>query len=465
MRKIAIIGGGISGLSAAYTLEKARLAGSPLEYRLIEASTRLGGVLLTEHVEGCVVEAGPDSFLTEKSWAINFCREIGLADQLITSNDAERRTYIYVKGRLVPMPDGLAFMVPTNIWPIAVSPLFSLRTKLRMAREWFTSASPARGTNDESVADFITRHYGHEMVDRLADPLLSGVYGGSASQLSMQSVLPRFVEMEAKFGSLGKGMVAARKKTLNSSSSPIFTSLRGGMQQMADAVAKKIPPASVRRGAQIDSLQRESGEWNIVTRGQSERFDAVILAVPAHAAALLMQTLSSGMAENLRAIPHSSSITVAMGFDLARLASLPRGFGLLVPHSEGKNIMAVTFVHQKFPGRAPSGMGLLRCFLGGAHNDQIFALNDDDIQKIVSEELRQILHVEATPLFIRIFKWKNAMAQYTIGHTQRIENIQRMAAQLPSFALAGNAYSGIGVPDCIRSGQNAAQLLLTAFSR
>jgi protoporphyrinogen/coproporphyrinogen III oxidase len=465
VKKIAIIGGGISGLSAAYTLEKARLAGSLLEYRLFEASPRLGGVLLTEQVEGCVVEAGPDSFLTEKSWAINFCREIGLADHLITSNDAERRTYIYVKGRLIPMPDGLAFMVPTKIWPIAVSPLFSLHTKLRMAHEWFTSAPPARGPNDESVAAFITRHYGHEMVDRLADPLLSGVYGGSASQLSMQSVLPRFVEMEAKFGSLSKGMVAARKKPLSSSAPPIFTSLRGGMQQMADAVAKKIPPDSVRTGVPVESLHFQAGQWTVTMGEESERFDAVILAVPSHAAASLMQTLSSELAENLRAIPYSSSITVAMGFDQTRLASLPRGFGLLVPRSEGKNIMAVTFVHQKFPGRAPAGMGLLRCFIGGSQNDQILALNDDDIQKIMHEELHQILHLNAEPLFLRIFKWKNAMAQYTVGHTQRIENIQRMAAQLPSFALAGNAYSGIGVPDCIRSGQNAAQQVLTAFSR
>jgi oxygen-dependent protoporphyrinogen oxidase len=471
MKKIAIIGGGLSGLSAAYTLEKARLAGSPLEYRLFEASPRLGGVLLTEHIEGCVVEAGPDSFLSEKSWAIDFCREIGLGDQLITSNDAERKTYIYVKGRLVPMPDGLMFMVPTKIWPIALSLLFSWSTKLRMAREWFTPTPPAQnskpvgGPKDESVADFITRHYGHEMVDRLADPLLSGVYGGSASQLSVHSVLPRFVEMETKFGSLGKGMLAARKIAVHGSSRSIFTSLRGGMQQMADTVAEKIPISSLRTNTGIDSLNYENRQWLASFGGQSERFDAVVLAIPAHAAASLMQTLSSEMAEKILEIPYSSSITVAMGFERARLASLPRGFGLLVPRSEAKNIMAITFVHQKFSGRVPAGMGLLRCFLGGARNDQILALEDDAIQKIVREELRQILRVDAEPLFTRLFKWKNAMAQYTVGHTHRMESIQRLAAQLPSFALAGNAYSGIGVPDCIRSGQNAAQKVLAAFSR
>ena len=469
MKKIAIIGGGISGLSAAYTLEKARLAGSPLEYRLFEAIPRLGGVLLTEHIAGCVVEAGPDSFLTEKSWAVDFCREIGLGDQLITSNDSKRKTYIYLQGQLIPMPDDLAFMVPTKIWPIALSPLFSLNTKMRMAREWFSPSAQngehAGEPNDESVADFITRHYGREMVDRLADPLLSGVYGGSASQLSVQAVLPRFVEMEAKFGSLGKGMIAARKKPAGISARPVFTSLRGGMQQMADAVAEKIPLSSLRTNTLIDSLHSEGGQWTISTNGESERFDAVILAVPAHAAACLVQTLSSDLAEKLREIPYSSSVTVAMGFDQTRLASLPTGFGFLVPRSEGKHIMAVTFVHQKFSGRAPANMGLLRCFLSDTHNDQLLALNEDAIKKIVREELRQILGFDAEPLFTRIFKWKNAMAQYTVGYARRMEKIQRLAAQLPSFALAGNAYYGIGIPDCIRSGQNAAQQVLTALSR
>jgi oxygen-dependent protoporphyrinogen oxidase len=469
VKKIAIIGGGISGLSAAYTLEKARLAGASLEYRLFEASPRFGGVLLTEYVEGCVVEAGPDSFLTEKSWAIDFCREIGLGDQLIISHDSERKTYIYLRGRLIPMPDGLAFMVPTKIWPIALSPLFSLNTKLQMAREWFLSAPAAQngGTgdepNDESVAAFIARHYGREMVDHLADPLLSGVYGGSASELSVQAALPRFVEMEAKFGSLGKGMVAARKKVLNTSSRPIFTSLRAGMQQMADGVAGKIPTSSLRTNARVDSLRYENGQWLALIVGELERFDAVILAAPAHAATSILRTSSPDLAQLLGEIPYSSSVTVVMGLDRTRVKSLPRGFGFLVPRSVGKNIMAVTFVHQKFPGRAPTGKGLLRCFLGGAHNDQILTMDDDAIQKIVREELRQILRLDTEPLFTRIFKWKNAMAQYTVGHAQRVENIQRLAAQLPSFALAGNAYSGIGLPDCIRSGQNAAKQILTAL--
>src|SRR2546426_2466218 len=208
MKRIAIIGGGISGLSAAVTLEQRRRAGVPLEYVLYESSSHLGGVISTEFVDGCVVEAGPDSFLTEKPWAADLCREVGLEDQLISSNDTERKTYILLKGRLVPIPDGLMFMVPTRILPVIFSRLFSLVTKLHMAREWFHS--PVASGKDESVAKFVERHYGPELVERLADPLLSGVYGGDSSQLSMRAVLPRFAQIEASHGSLGRAMQIGR---------------------------------------------------------------------------------------------------------------------------------------------------------------------------------------------------------------------------------------------------------------
>jgi oxygen-dependent protoporphyrinogen oxidase len=206
MKRIAIIGGGISGLSAAFTLEEKRRAGAQVDYVVLEAAERFGGVLVTEHVDGCLVEAGPDSFLTEKPWASDLCRQVGLGDQLIGSNDADRKTYIVVNRKLVVMPDGLMFMVPTKIMPTVMSPLFSVGTKLRMAREWFHP--PRKADADETVAALVERHYGSEMVDRLADPLLSGVYGGEASQLSVRAVLPRFADMEAKHGSLGRAMLA-----------------------------------------------------------------------------------------------------------------------------------------------------------------------------------------------------------------------------------------------------------------
>src|SRR3989440_8153228 len=246
MKRIAIIGGGLSGLSAAVTLEQRRRTGVPLEYVLYESSSRLGGVISTERVDGCVVEAGPDSFLTEKPWAADLCRELGLEGQLISSNDAERKTYILLKCRLVPIPDGLMFMVPTRILPVVFSSLFSPLTKFRMAREWFHS--PGRSSKDESVARFVERHYGSELVERLVDPLLSGVYGGDSSQLSVCAVLPRFAKMEASHGSLGRAMLAGRKKIVHASSGsprPLFSSLKEGKQQMTNALAARLCSSSV----------------------------------------------------------------------------------------------------------------------------------------------------------------------------------------------------------------------------
>src|SRR6202521_1697862 len=290
MKRIAIIGGGISGLSAAFTLEKQRRSGASLEYAQFESSPRLGGVLVTERVDGCLVEAGPDSFLTEKPWASELCREVELGNQLIGSNDADRKSYILVKGRLVVIPDGLMFMVPTKITPTVLSPLFSARTKLRMAREWF---HPPRKTDaDETVASFVERHYGPEMVDRLADPLLSGVYGGEANQLSVRAVLPRFAEMEATHGSLGRAMLATRKKMALASKAParpLFTSLKDGMQQLVNAVVPRLPASALHVSTPVQGVQRRKEGWLVSASHASDHFDAVVLATPAQAGAALLK--------------------------------------------------------------------------------------------------------------------------------------------------------------------------------
>jgi protoporphyrinogen/coproporphyrinogen III oxidase len=458
MKRIAIIGGGISGLSAAFLLEQQRRAGVPLQYVIFESAPRSGGVLLTEHVDGCVVEAGADSFLTEKSWAADLCRQIGLCDQLIGSNDAARKTYILVKGKLVAIPDGLMFMVPTRILPILFSPLFSLGTKLRIAREWF---HPRNRPGDESVASFVERHYGAEMVDRLADPLLTGIYGGDASSLSVRAVLPRFVEMERTHGSLGRAMVAGREKIRQLSPAlPLFTSLKNGMQEMVDAIVARLSPSALCLNTAVQDIQSKSDGWTVTAGGQSDFYDAVILAVPALAAAKLLSTSHPDLASELCGIQYSSSVTVALGFDRKVRQSLPPGFGFLVPRSEGERVLAVTFVHHKFPHRAPEDRALVRCFLGGSRDESILQLPDHEILRIVRKELRQILGLVAEPLFSRIYRWKGAMAQYNVGHMERLERIERLRHRIPGLALAGNGYRGIGVPDCVRSGKEAAEQVL-----
>lgn len=472
MKRIAIIGGGVSGLSAAYALEQQKKSGVPLEYVLFESSARFGGVVHTENVDGCVVEAGPDSFLTEKPWAADLCRELGLGDQLIGSNDGERKTYILLKGRLVPLPDGLQFMVPTRLTAAFFSQLFSWSTKVRIIREWFYH--PGGGETESTVAEFVERHYGREMLERVADPLLAGVYGGSADELSVKSVLPRFLEMENRHGSLGRAMVAARRqrgaadvelRSAGQVGAPaptraLFTSLKNGMGQMIGALMTGIPAAAWRLNSPIEALKPESGKWLVVSGGRTEEFDAVILATPAYAAGDLLASTSAELAAELRSIRYSSSVTVILGFDKSVRAALPAGFGFLVPRAENRRILAATFLHNKFLGRAPDDRALIRCFLGGTRDKEILQHSDDELLTLVRRDLREILGITAEPLLMRIFKWKQAMAQYGIGHGARVERIRGLVAAIPGLALAGNAYGGIGVPDCVRSGTDAAAKIL-----
>jgi oxygen-dependent protoporphyrinogen oxidase len=460
MTRIAIIGGGISGLTAAFTLEEHRDSRA-IEYTLYESSSRLGGFLHTEKIQSCIVEAGPDSFLTEKPWAADLCRTLGLIDQLIGSNDAARKTYILINGHLIPIPDGLMFMIPTKILPTGFSPLFSWSTKLRMAQELFHP--PRAAYADESVASFVERHYGAEMVDRLADPLLSGVYGGEAASLSVRAVLPRFAEMERTHGSLSRAMLAARKKiphSTNQPASPLFTSLKNGMQQLVDTLIPRLNHSSLLTHAAVQSIEPQAGGWLVSAGLKSDQFDAIILAVPTHAAAQLLSSSSPNLAAELAAIAYTSSITVGLGYDRNVRQSLLPGFGFLVPRSEGTRLLAATFVHNKFPHRAPEDRALLRCFFAGSVAENIWQFSDDKIIAIVRTELQQILGLRAAPLFARVYKWKSAMPQYGVGHLERLDRIERLRQRLPNIALAGNGYRGIGVPDCVRSGRDAAEQML-----
>src|SRR5579863_8300138 len=382
MNRIAIVGGGISGLAAAFALEEQRRGGAEVEYVLYESSSQLGGVLRTEHIDGCVVEAGPNSFVSEKPWAADLARALGLGDQLIGSNDADRKTYILTRGRLVEMPDGLMFMVPTKILPTVLSPLFSWKTKLRMAKELFL---PRNHGPDESVASFVERHYGSEMVDRLADPLLSGIYGGEAANLSLRAVLPRFHDMEDSHGSLGRAMLAARKKLSAGPrpTPPLFTSLKNGMQHLAEILVVSLTPSSLLTNAPVYAIQPQAGDWLVSAGMHSDCFDGVVLALPAPAAAQILRMASPELSAELDAIQYSSSITVGLGYDRDVRRSLPPGFGFLVPRSENKRLLAATFVHNKFPHRAPEDCALLRCFFAGSNAENVWQFTDDEIVGIV----------------------------------------------------------------------------------
>lgn len=486
--RIAIIGGGIAGLAAAFELEKARAAGAEIEYALFEARDRLGGSLASEIVDGAVLERGPDSFLTEKRAANELCRELGLSDDLIPSNDAARKTYVVLRNRLVALPDGLMFLVPTKLLPTAFSPLFSFSTKARMALELLHPPRlDGHPQSDESVAALVERHYGAEAVDRLANPLLAGIYGGDAAQLSARAVLPRLVEMESKYGSLTRGMLAAHRRmrarthppaSANGPGRPgsqppqpaLFTALRGGMQQLVDAIAARLDPNAMHLSAPAKSIAKDPHGWRVDAGGFVRLYDALIMAAPAWAAGALLSSVDPQMAAELAAIPCSSSITVNLVYDQARLGPLPEGFGFLVPPSENRAMLACTFVHRKFLGRTPPGKAVFRAFLGGMKNEALLAEPDEALIAVVRRELREILRENifghaGEPEHAQVSRWRHAMAQYAVGHKQRMERIASRLLTLPSLHLVGNAYDGVGVPDCIRLGRQAARDLAAVAGR
>jgi oxygen-dependent protoporphyrinogen oxidase len=399
------------------------------------------------------------------------------------SNDANRKTYIVVKNRLVPLPDGLMFLIPTKLVPTALSGLFSPATKIRMALELLHPPRPSG--QDESVAALVRRHFGQEAVDRLADPLLSGIYGGDATQLSARTVLPKLVEMETEYGSLTRGMLAAHRmmrakmaaaRSGNSAgpatggekrSTPrsIFTTLKGGLQQLVNALEGRLNPKWIRKSTTVSALDRMGDGWRVRTNGVDETYDAVIVASPAWAAGGMLAATDAGLGDELNAIPYSSSITVNLVFDEAQLGRLPDGFGFLVPAVEERAMLACTFVHRKFAGRTPTGKAVLRAFLGGAKNEALLEQSDEVLVATVRRELSEILgarvvgpHIPAEAT--QVSRWRRAMAQYAVGHQERMKRVKEHVAELPGLRLAGNAYDGIGIPDCIRTGRNAAKELM-----
>lgn len=429
---------------------------------IVESRPRLGGVIQTERVEGCTIEAGPDSFLSAKPAALELIRDLGLADQVIGSNDRLRVTYVRKGGRLVPLPDGLMMMVPTRILPLLGTRLVGLGTKLRMGLELLRAPRPRPG--DQSVAEFIEEHYGREAVDYLAEPLLSGVYGGNPRELSVSSVLPRFVELANRYGSLTRGVLAERARAARARSNqpppPLFRTLRGGLGQMVDSIADAIRGTVEVRHARAEAVEGTGAGFRIRIAGDWLEAARLVMACEAHSAAALLSGVDTRLAELLGTVPYSSSMTVALGFDARDFAPLPRGFGFLVPRKERRRLVACTWVGTKFSHRVPEGKVVARCFLGGRDDGGVLEESDESVAAMVTAELREIAQVTAPARFRRIFRWPQSMAQYTVGHPAHLEEMRARAGAIAGLHLAGNAYDGIGIPDCVRLGRAAAEKIL-----
>jgi oxygen-dependent protoporphyrinogen oxidase len=456
--EVAIVGGGISGLSAAWYLAQAGIRAA-----LFERRGRLGGVITTEVVDGCLIEGGPDSFLSAKPWAMELIRELGLASEVIGSNDHLRLTYLWKGGRLVPLPDGLMLMVPTRVLPLITTRAVGWRTKLRMGLEWFRPAAGA-SPQDRTVADFVREHYGQEAVDYLAEPLLAGVYGGRPEELSVTSVLGRFVELEARYGSLTRGVLAERRRmAAQGGSLPLFQTLRGGLGRLVEALAEAIVPRVEVHYAQVEALERILGGWRLRVNGAWLPFRDVVLACPAYEAARLLWDVDRELATGLGEIPYSSSMTVALVYDSSRFPHPLNGFGFLVPKKERRRLVACTWVGTKFAYRVPPERVLLRCFLGGRDDPAILEESDETVVAMVQEELAEIMGIRREPLFHRVRRWPASMAQYTLGHQERLRRVEDRLEALGGLYLAGNGYQGIGIPDCVRSGKEAANRIVARY--
>jgi oxygen-dependent protoporphyrinogen oxidase len=473
--RIVIIGGGVSGISAAHRLvERSAQLMSPPEIVLLEATSRLGGVIRTERREGFLLEAGPDSFISEKPEALELAKRLGLASRLIETNDAHRRSFIVRRGRLLPVPEGFQLMAPSRFGPFVTTGIFSWAGKARMALDLVLPRRAAfNGNDDESLAQFVRRRLGQEALERMAQPMVGGIYTADPEHLSLRATMPRFLEMEREHRSLISAMWKQRRKGQASdtkgTSGPrysLFLSFDEGMQALVDEIAARLKGVSVRLNTKVESLafDGETKRWRVRVGNEEEiSADAVCLALPAYASAKLLREVDASLAEELEAIPYASTATINLAYKRSDIPHPLDGFGFVVPVIEGRSVLACTFSSVKFAGRAPEAHALLRAFVGGALQPEVFALDEEEMVRAVRRDLQQLLGITEPPLFAQVEKWPRSMAQYHLGHIERVGRIRQRLSVHPGIKLAGNAYSGAGIPDCIRSGEAAADQLIEAY--
>jgi oxygen-dependent protoporphyrinogen oxidase len=478
-RRVVVVGGGISGLAAAHRLResRARGAGGGVEVLLLEASDRLGGTVRTHRREGFLIEGGPDSFISEKPEALALAKRIGVGHRLVETNERHRRSFVVRGGRLRPTPEGFQLLAPSRMLPFLTTDIFTWRGKARMALDLvLPRRRGANGQDDESLAAFVRRRLGREALERMAQPMVGGIYTADPESLSLRATMPRFLEMERRDRSLILSMWKAGRRAAEDARHgrgasgarySLFLSFDEGTQVLTDAVAARLPEASVRLNTKVSALRPEPGarRWTVTTDGgETFNADAVCLALPAYAAARLLRDVDDPLADELEAIPYASTATVNLAYRRADVPHPLDGFGFVVPFVERRATLACTFSSVKFSGRAPEGHALLRAFVGGALQPEMFELEEDRMVEAVRRDLRDLLGVEAAPLFAHVEKWPRSMAQYHLGHAARVARLRARLCELPTLALCGNAYGGAGLPDCVRAGEAAAESLLKTLS-
>ncbi len=477
MKKVVVIGGGVTGLGAAYKVKRAAAEGHEVSVTLVEKDGRLGGKVASEiTADGFVVDGGPDCFLTEKPAVHRIAKLTGIDGDKLPTDEARKKTWILSRGKLYEMPDGVMMFAPTKFVPFATTGLFSWPGKFRAGMDllvprkerWPEGHTAAQ--HDETLESFVTRRMGREILDRLAEPLVGGVHASDPAHMSLAATYPRLLDMEQRFGSMIGGFVDARRKVAAmrkkyppdpANPRTFFTSFTGGMQELPDAMAEALGRENVRTGGAVTKLERSGDGWRVaIGTAEALEADAVVIATEAWAASLLLADVDADVAHALAGIPSSSSATVSLAFDTEDVGFDLNAFGVLCPMAEKRSLMACTLSSTKWPGRAPAGKTLVRGFVGGPHNQRIMENDDETIVKTVVNEFREILGLTATPIWTRIFRWTNGMPQYTIGHLGRVATIDDRLAATPGLGIGGGSYTGVGVPNCIESGEKAASKVL-----
>ena len=460
MNRVVIVGGGIAGLAAAYRLAQ---TAPDLPVSLLEGEARLGGKIVTERVDGFVIEGGPDSFLSLKPRGVGLCQALGLEARLRGPDPKFRRTYVMRGRRLHELPEGLTGLIPTRLGPMARSGLISPLGKLRMALDYVLP--PGAPNGDESLAAFVERRLGRELYDRLIEPLMGGIYAGDGEQLSLAATFPQLRRAELEHGGLIKGVLAERAKqpaaALDANRWPAFVTPASGVAELVEALQQRLSGVDVRLGQRATRVEAASAGYTVELE-TGERLDAraVIFATPAFATAELVSEIDSRAAAALRAIPYVSTATVSVAYPLADIPRPLAGYGYIIPRAENLPVLACTWTSTKFPHRAPPGFALIRAFIGRAGQEEALQGTDDELLRLVRAELRRTLGISAAPIFHRLFRWPRAMPQYTLGHQARLAAIEQRLAALPGLFVAGSSYRGIGLPDCIQSGEQAAEAAL-----
>jgi len=462
--RVVIAGAGVAGLACARRLlALARDRRLPLDLTVLEAASRSGGVILTERLDGCVIEAGPDCFVSDRPWGIDLCRRAGLADQIVGTSETHRRSFVYSRGRLLPIPEGYQLLAPGRLLPFAATPILSLRGKLRAACDLLLPRGPR--VADESLGSFVRRRFGPQTLERLAQPLLAGIYNADPDRLSLRATMPRFLDLEQKHRSVILGLVRARRgapaaaqEGVSGARYSLFVTLKNGLQTLTDTLAASLPAGSLRLGAKVSRIDPAApAGFRVATyQGQTLEADAAVLAMPAPAVVPLVRPFDDRLADLLAAVPYGGAATVNLAYRRAEVAHPLDGFGFVVPRSEGRRLVACSFSSVKFPGRAPEGTVLLRGFVDGKTAEEA---DPERLERIVRDDLRDILGISARPLLARTFVHRRVMAQYEVGHLERVAAAEERVAAHPGLALAGNGLRGVGLPDCVRSGEDAAERL------